>query len=192
MKIDNNLNLRQLNIEEMKYVYDTYMIKHFPDDELKPFILIENAYNKGIYDALGIIMNDEIIGYAYFVISDNNYLFDYFGIKEECRNLGIGSKVLDLIREYYYKANSIIGEVEDFNLATNNEDKSIQKRRYDFYLRNGCIDTGVKVILFDVDYIVIILSSKKDMDQTCIKKLYLEVYKSILPKKLFDEKVKIK
>lgn len=192
MKIDNKeLILRQLNIEEMKYVYDTYMTEHFPDDELKPFQLIKSVYDQGCYDALGIIYNNKIIGYAYFVKIDNKYLFDYFGITDQYRNLGIGSYMLDKIRTFYKDAECIIGEVEDYNLA-DPEQRTIQERRYNFYLRNGCVDTGLKVLLFDVDYIIIILSSNREIPTDNIKNMYLNIYKHVLPDKLFSKKVKIK
>lgn len=192
MKIDNKeLILRQLNIEEMKYVYDTYMTEHFPDDELKPFQLIKSVYDQGCYDALGIIYNNKIIGYAYFVKIDNKYLFDYFGITDQYRNLGIGSYMLYKIRTFYKDAECIIGEVEDYNLA-DPEQRTIQERRYNFYLRNGCVDTGLKVLLFDVDYIIIILSSNREIPTDNIKNMYLNIYKHVLPDKLFSKKVKIK
>lgn len=192
MKIDNKeLILRQLNIEEMKYVYDTFMTEHFPDDELKPFQLIKSVYDQGCYDALGIIYNNKIIGYAYFVKIDNKYLFDYFGMIDQYRNLGIGSYMLDEIRTFYKDADCIIGEVEDYNLA-DPEQRIIQERRYNFYLRNGCVDTGLKVLLFDVDYIIIILSSNREIPTDNIKNMYLNIYKHVLPDKLFSKKVKIK
>ena len=53
------------------------------------------------------------------------------------------------------QAKSIIGEVENPEFAKSEEDRRIQTRRFEFYMRNGFRDTGVRAACFGVPYIII-------------------------------------
>lgn len=186
-----NMNVRLLDLEEIREVYETYMVEDFPADELKPFLMIEKMFHEGRYEVLGVMDQEKLVGYANFVKIGNDYLFDYLAISKEMRNQGIGSEFLDAIREHYKDADSIIGEVEDFNLSTGAE-RELQERRYHFYLRNGLVDTNVKVWMFDVDYIVLMMPAKKTLNEEDVKQLYLDIYRAMLPEELFKAKVRVK
>lgn len=185
------MKVKVLDLDEIRYVYKTYMTEDFPDDELKPLDMIEQVYARGCYEALGVMDQDVLIGYAYFVKMGNDYLFDYLGIRKDMRNKGIGSEFLDAIRNHYKDADSIIGEVEDFNLSEGAE-RELQERRYHFYLRNGLVDTGIKVWMFGVDYIVLAMPAKTPLSEDVVKKLYMDHYKAMLPEHLYKTKVYVK
>lgn len=193
--MDLNLEVKKLNLEELKNVYETYMMKDFPANELKPFQMIAEKYKEGCYEALGVMKNNEIIGYACFVKLGNDYLFDYLGVREDIRNKGIGSQFLQVIKEYYKDADSIIGEVEDYTLSDGDE-RELRERRYHFYLRNGLVDTGVKVWMYGVDYIILMVGNENEYDaeqlKNKIKALYLAHYQNMLPENLFLTKVRVK
>lgn len=185
------MKVKVLDLDEIRYVYETYMTKDFPDDELKPLAMIEQIYEKKCYEALGVLDQDVLIGYAFFVKMGNDYLFDYLGIRDDMRNKGIGSEFLDAIRDYYKDADSIIGEVEDFTLSEGPE-RDLQERRYHFYLRNGLVDTGVRVWMFGVDFIVLAMPAKTQLNEEVVKSLYMEHYKAMLPEHLYKTKVCVK
>lgn len=182
----------ELSKEQVKYLYEVSMMKDFPDNERKPLSMILTAIDKGAYDCLGIVEKDTILGYAFFMKIGKDYLFDYYVILQEYRNSGIGSAFLQEIAKHYQDADSVIGEVEDFSLAESEEDKNLQERRYQFYLRNGYVDTAVRVKLFGVDYRVIEMAIGKAHTKEEIKELYRAHYKAIFPWIIYKQKVKIK
>jgi GNAT superfamily N-acetyltransferase len=70
----------------------------------------------------------------------------YFATRPEVRGRGYGSKILDMLRR----------EFEDYRIFLVTEpldpgapDNEMRARRQAFYRRNGCRDTGVKVISDD-------------------------------------------
>lgn len=89
-------------------------------------------------------------------------------------------------------SDSVIGEVEDPECSDNENDKILQTRRLNFYLRNGYIDTGVRVKLFGVDYIVLEMELNKNHSADEISALYKEHYRNMLPEKLYRTMVYIK
>ena len=58
---------RKLTNDEIASVYDLYMKKDFPANELKPFSIIEKSLEKGQYFCCGIFNGDKFCGYACFV-----------------------------------------------------------------------------------------------------------------------------
>ena len=189
------MKIIELSRNQIIDIYSSKMVNDFPADELRPLKMITGPYDKGIYKCYAIVdKSDEgdILGYAYFVKNDNHYLFDYLAISDEKRGSGIGSAFLSLLREQFANSESVIGEVEDPDYAENDADKDIQTRRLNFYLRNGYINTNVKVKLFGVDYIVLEMDLNKTHSEKEIIDLYNNHYRTMLPKKLFDSMVHIK
>lgn len=178
-----------LNKEQVKYLYKNYMVHDFPDDELKPLLMITRGMDNGTYQSLGIIEKNQILGYAIFVKNGKNYLFDYFGSIE--KNKGTGTKFLELLSTFFQEDECVVGEVENFEMETNEEDKFLQQRRYNFYLRNGYIDTGVRVKTFGVEYIILELKLKTIHTPDEIKSIYTNHYKSFLPALLYKKNIKV-
>lgn len=184
--------IRILSIEEMRKVYNEHMTKDFPDNERKPFSMIEKGMKKGTYECPGFFEGDELKGYSVFVKSERAYLFDYLAVIDGSRNSGIGADFLKKLFKHFEGENRVIGEVEDYELESDAEKRALQKRRYDFYIRNGYVDTGVKVKLFSVDYRILEMDKGKRYSWEEISKLYKGIYKSFLPWFLYIRFVKIK
>jgi hypothetical protein len=85
----------------------------------------------------------------------------------------------------------IMVEVEDPAFAVDEEQESIQIRRIDFYKRNGWIDTGLRVKCFSVPFIILKQKNCRDMDRSKYWETYQSFYKSVLPKKMFDENIEL-
>lgn len=178
-----------LNKEQVKYIYKKYMVHDFPADELKPLLMITRGMDAGTYQSLGIVEDDTILGYAIFVKNGKDYLFDYFGSVK--KNIGIGTKFLELLTTFFQEDECVVGEVENFEFETNKKDKELQLRRYNFYLRNGYRDTGVRVKTFGVEYIILELKLKTIHTKEEIKSIYTNHYQSFLPALLYKTNIKV-
>ena len=181
-----------LTVPEAKIMYDKHMVNDFPDSERKPFKMIEKGMNAGTYLFFGYKEAGEYIAYAVLVKNDDDYLFDYLAVVDGKRNGGIGAEFLKAVSKFVGKCDSIIGEVEDPDYATNEDDRNLQERRYQFYLRNGIIDTGLRVKLFGVDFRILEIDLGYAHSKEETEVLYKKHYKAILPWILYKLKVKVK
>lgn len=184
------VEIKKLNIGQTIMVYHKSLKNEFPVNERRPLFLIMKGMMKGTYECLGVFYKGRIIGYAFFLKHDNDYLWDYLAVFQKYRCRGVGSQIIKAVKEYYKNADSVIGEVENPECAGPNEDKSIMARRYHFYLRNGCVDTGVKSVTFGAHFIIIQISGRK-MDAEKIAKVYQMHYKESLPRRLYEGNIKV-
>ena len=114
---------------------------------------------------------------------------DYLAIDSDSRNNGIGSRAVHLIADHLKGAGDIIIEVEDPDHADDVAAKELQTRRYNFYLRNGCTDTGLRVKCFGVPFRIIRLWQQQNEDFDKLWDLYQEFYRIVLPKEMFDKNI---
>ena len=184
------MHLKTLTKDQLSDLYNDRMREDFPPSELKPLFVILDAVDKGIYEALGLYDGEEIVGYSCLVKQGNDYLVDYLAIYPEKRNGGIGSILVKLLSEHMDSTGNIIGEVEDPKYARNDDDRKLRIRRMDFYLRNGCFDTGVRAKCFGVEFIILRMGKKKLEKQKCWD-IYSAIYRSILPKDMYDENIEL-
>jgi len=197
-----NLKIHLLNREQIAQIYHTRMVQDFPPMELKPLQRMQDAYDQGNYVCYALLEEgkdigpatkaEDILAYAFFVKMDNHYLFDYLAVSSDKRNSGLGTSFLELLHGEFADSDSVIGEVEDPDCAENDTDRELQTRRLGFYLRNGYINTGIKVVMFDVDYIVLEMDLGKNHDRQTISNLYQEHYKAMLPREMFLAKIRMK
>lgn len=183
------MKLIELATEEVKQIYKKRLIYDFISDEQKPLDVILKAIDEGIYKCLGLRDEDELIGYVFLVKNDKDYLIDYFAIYPEKRNLGIGGKALKLLAEYFVDADIVLLEIEDPDKTDDMEEKELQARRRAFYLRNDCMDTGIRAICFQVPFQILVLGQHKSEDLGKLKELYKSFYRMVLPKEVFDENI---
>lgn len=179
------MEIRKLTTDQVKEIYNTHMKDDFIPDELKLLKYILLAVKKGIYDCLGAFEDDEVVAYAFMVKQGDDYLLDYLAVYPEKRNGGIGSKVLGLLKDYYKNARSILIEVENPEFAKDDSENEIQTRRIDFYLRNGCVDTGFKVSAFGVPFLVLEIGLGHVEELIGIEELYAGFYREMLPVEIF-------
>ena len=135
--------LTLLNSEEIKNIYNKYMVKDFPPDELKPLSSMMDMLSRGIYDCYGLYEEEKLLAYAYLTVLDDFILVDYLAVVPELRGSGIGSKLLCELKNI----------IRDF--ATDPQDKTTKIRRIDFYKRSGFVLSGVLSRLFDVEYVIL-------------------------------------
>lgn len=181
--------ISSLNKEQIAQIYRTHLCYDFPPDEQKTLDILLNAFDAGAYRGFGLYEN-ELLGYAFFVQLGNDYLLDYLAIVRGKRDLGLGSRFLQMIATEFSRANSLLVEVEEPDKALDQASYDLRSRRKAFYLRNGFLDTGINAEAFGVNF-RLLEPQEKPRSQEEIKALYLALYKTILPPDLFENNVVI-
>lgn len=113
---------------------------------------------------------DTLAGYAFFITMPDSdvMLLDYFAVLEEYRSQGLGGLFLQKMRDGLSRVQNtcttpsettagIFIETEDIACAATDAEKSLRKRRNDFYLRNGAVPTGLHDTLGTADYEIFFL-----------------------------------
>jgi len=185
------MELKPLNRVLIEQIYNERMEEDFPPSELKPLNIILEAVSKNIYECYGLFDKEEIAGYIFLIKCGNDYLIDYLATYPERRNSGLGGIMIQLIGEKLKDAQSIIGEVENPDFATNESDRSLQRRRINFYFRNGFRDTNVKAECFGVPFILIETGPNLIHSEEEIKALYRMHYQAILSKEMYEKNIMV-
>ena len=136
---------RVLNEEEMCRIYHEYLPRDFAADEIKPLVLMLDMLHNGTYEPLGLYLEGQLCGYAFFIRKEDWLLLDYYVILPEWRNQGIGGIFLKKFKEFFRDCAGILLEVERPEMAENEQERTIRVHRIRFYQRNGVQLTGLKV-----------------------------------------------
>ena len=185
------MRLEKLNKSQVESVYNERMVIDFPKDELKPLSIIYKAIDTGIYEPLGLFDETGIIGYSFLVKQGNNYLVDYLAVYPDQRNLGSGGVMVHLLSDYLKDAENLIAEIENPEYAENEDDKALQTRRFGFYTRNGCTDTGLRVKCFGVPFMILRWGTKQYENLDNLWDIYQSFYRAILPKNMFEKSLEL-
>ena len=185
------MDIRTLTIEEIRQTYKEHLRYDFPPDELKPLDRIEVSINEGKYLCIGAFGEDgKLVAYAFFVMTGDKCLLDYYAVIPELRGKGIGSAFLS---EAIRKADSSFTmiEIEDPFEAADEKEKLICQKRMDFYLNAGCINTEVRVSAFGVRFLILEYPLTGIHSASEVAEGYKDIYREILPSKMFEENIKI-
>lgn len=184
-------DLTLLSSDQINKIYKERTVFDFPPNELKPLDMLHKLVSEGRYECYGVIENEEIIGYSFLnrLGGKEDYLIDYLATIPSVRNCGLGAKILKLLAQKLAGADNVILEVENPEFAINDEDRKLQTRRLNFYLRNGFRDTNVRAECFSVPFIILELENGAVKSEKEIAEIYRQHYKAMLPKGLFDANV---
>ena len=185
-----NLRLELLDKEQRRRIYLENMKEDFPSSELKSLELIERGIAEGYYRFLGLMDQDEIIGYACLVDVKDTCLIDYLAVIPERRNSGAGSEMLRLLETRLKEKEYVIVEVELPDSGRDEDEATLRKRRVEFYLRGGILDTGIDVRCFGVDFRILEAGTHGPHDRNDVIRRYENIYRRILPETLFRDNVK--
>lgn len=153
--------VKGLTKEEIGHIYQTYMRKDFPSDELKPLSHITRSMDAGYGFSLGIYGGEELIGYAVFILCRETRcaLLDYFAILRGKRGGGLGHRALSLFAAYFEEnmpeVDGLYIESERVSAAADEKQRMTRERRIAFYQSCGCEMTALRSVLFGVDYSVL-------------------------------------
>ena len=188
--------IRPLTLDEVREVYRRFMVKDFPEDERKPLRMIEQALAQDRYLCLGLFDGEEILGYAFFAYTESggsrDCLFDYLAIREDMRNQGVGTQLLSGLAASLPKANSLILEVENPQMAKSEAERAQRQRRMDFYLRNGLRETGITSQVYGVEYSLLEAPVPRWHTPEEVRGICRRLYRSILPRNLYEKHVLIR
>ncbi len=181
--------IRELELSEIKELHETRMKKDFPAMELRPYRSMEQLHQKGRYGCCGYFEGNRQLAYACFYHTENSpyELMDLYAVFEELRGQGIGSAFLTELRRAILGKCGIFIEAESLDTAPNTEERMTRERRISFYMKNGAVRTGMRCLLFHVDYEILFLpaegaSASFDEDKTdpdlygALSGLYRELY----------------
>ena len=189
-------HIRILTLDEMKTIHRRHMRRDFPVNELRPFHSVRQLYRQGRYLGIGLFDEQEaLLAYAYFASltleGEKHYLFDYLAVVPDHRDSGVGSEFLKLLPSALSDGASIIGEVENPDLETEEAERRTKERRMQFYLRSGVRDTGVLTRLFGVDYRIMEYPLSRLHSPTEIASIYEAIYRSFLPDPVYQKQVRV-
>lgn len=178
--------LRELSLEEIKEIYETHLIFHFPADEVKPLAAIVEMYEKDIYSGWGFFEGKKLLAYALFLtVSDERYsLLDYLAVLPDYRDKGIGGKFLNALFHELPSIDTVFWEVENPDMASTDEERAQQLKRISFYQRNGALFTGLGSTQLGVPYLVMYHSHGSTSDISASKEKLERLYQTILPLEL--------
>lgn len=128
----------------------------FPIEERKPFSMILQKREEQFVEILAIKTNENrFCGMAVTVLHEDMVLLDYFAIASECRDGGMGTKALGLLKERYADRRFFL-EIESTDADVS--DRRNRMRRKAFYEKNGLTPTSLLVNLFGVEMEILVNS----------------------------------
>ena len=186
------MNIDLLTLPEIREIYRKRVKHDFPVNEVKSLAMIENAFRDGRYRCYGVREGDDLLAYAFFVLTKDVYLLDYFAVRKDLRSSGIGSGFLEeLNRSCFGEAVCVLVEVDDPSFAGSEEEKTVRERRLAFYLRNGLLDTGACARTFGADFRILEFPLGEPHSEAEAGAFYSQIYRSLLPKRIYEQMVKI-
>ena len=182
---------RAEDFARVKQIYKTRLTRDFIRAERKPLSAIHRLWEKGAYGAYFLMGGDETLGYAFFVRSGRNCLFDYFAIAEGHRDEGLGTIFLRMLAECFPGTDCILGEVEDPERAATDEERQLRERRVEFYRRSGYRITDVKATVFGVEFRLVEVPVGREHSDEELREIYTELYRLIFPPLIFRTQVRV-
>ena len=120
----------------------------FPASEKKPFSMIISMWRKGKSDVWYCEKDGQFAGLAITINGPDKILLDYLAVAPKRRGHGIGTEILQAMRQLY-EGKGLFLEIEIVSESADNFEE--RKRRKQFYLNNGMSEMNVFVELFGVD-----------------------------------------
>ena len=181
------MELRLPTIEQLRMVYDRDLKESFPAAELKPLRNMEQMWTNGWYKPYCLFDGDNIIGEALLWPGHPGWaLLDYLCVAPRCRNAGLGSVILQKLREAE-GGTVIIGESE---APVHAPDPVMAERRLGFYARNGLRTASYDTEMFGVHYKTVYLTSG-EVDEAELMREHRFVYEKTFDPDKFARYVRI-
>ena len=133
-------------ISQWVQIYQLYQ-KAFPASEKKPFGIILKKYRLGKTDIWRFTRDGKFAGLIITINGDAHILLDYLAVDEAQRGTGIGSEILQRMRQHY-AGKGVFLEIESVYEECDNLQQRL--RRKHFYEKCGMQSMEVFVWLFGV------------------------------------------
>ena len=181
------MELRIPSPEQLRTVYDRDLKEAFPPEELKALRSIEQIWAEGWYRPWCLFDGDSIVGEACLWLGHPGWaLLDYLCVSAGSRNSGLGSVLLQKLREA--EADTVIfGESEAPEGAP---DPELAERRLGFYARNGLRTAGYDTEMFGVHYKTLYLAAG-EVNEAELMREHRFVYENTFAADKFHKYVRI-
>ena len=128
------------------------------------------------------------------VFCGRNCLLDYYAVLPELRGQGIGSEFLKNLAGTGLKdrCDILMIEIENPKYAVDEDDRSTKTKRLNFYLNCGIVNTGVEVIVFGVEYLLLEYPVNGVHTPQEVAEAYDGLYKYLLPALLYRKNIKFR
>ena len=186
------MKLKELSTEQRQNVYNNYVVNDFHKSEVKPLKLIESLIDKGHYKCYGFYEYEQLLGYAYFVKTEENIFMDYLAVIPKYRCKGIGSKFISIIKEEFSeKFATLLAEVENPKYSLDEVDRFNRERRILFYLKNGFKTSDIETCVLEDQYSIIKLELCKELENEEIKEEVRDIYKTMFGEEFFKKNISV-
>lgn len=157
--------------------------KAFPAAEKKPFWMILKRRKQGGCEILSLRLEDGSFGgLAITMLYQDLVLLDYFAVNGKRRGKGIGSASLKAIQKRY-EGKRLFLEIESPEEKCQNLEE--RRRRKHFYLKNGMTQTGLLVLLFQIEMEVLAYQCSLSFEE------YFALYEDMFKEKAGDKVKKL-
>lgn len=176
------MKLTEAYNEQLAKIQELYR-EAFPAIERKPFAVITEKRQEGTAEILALeAENGEFLGLAISVLYKDMVLLDYFAVSPELRGKGAGSAAFQLLKQRYAEKRFFL-EIERTGVEAENALQ--RKRRKEFYLRNGMMETPLLVELFGTEMEILTASCPISYEE------YYELYVEVFGKSRMGRKIKL-
>lgn len=148
------MEVEKIEIKEMEILYANHLVYDFPQNELKSFETIKKSFNNHQSECLILKDKQKIIAYSVFVWKQPKVkILEYFAVTKENRGKGMGSLMISMLMDYL-KIDELIIESEDPDMSIDKKEKEIKQKRLSFYRKNNFKESGLKLKLGDVNFVI--------------------------------------
>jgi GNAT superfamily N-acetyltransferase len=182
------LEIKEVDIPEIKQIYEKYMVNDFPAAELKPFMAIESLIKRHSYKCFALDSQASLTAYAFLYFNDSQrcFLLDYFAVIATKRGRGYGSQFLTLLKKKLFAVDGFLVEVEKLESAEKEQEREEREKRLHFYLKNGKKKTNVTTNLLGVDFDILYQPLRKSLDDYYVYSALKGIYNTMYPEQLRD------
>ena len=173
-----------IKIEEKEglELYKKYMETDFPEDERPSYKEYKKLTISNKHEIYKYQENGETVAYFRSREKDNNILITHLAVIKKYRGIGIGKRLLNSIINFYKNKNLLIVEAESEKMANNEAELDIIKKRKKYYLNAGFEEQkGVKYILTDVDYSILVYYYITKLTNLELTNIIKSIYNDVLP-----------
>ncbi len=175
--------LKRLSTAEIGEIYNKYMTVDFPADELKPLASILRMVEDGLCTGYADFLDGIMQCYVFLCEYEGFVLVDYLAVNPDIRGKGIGSRLLAELKRML-AGRVILIECENIDKSASPEEAEIRRRRIAFYETSGFKFSGVKTLLFGVDFVIL---TYPECDYTATAEGLGSVYRQILREELYKK-----
>lgn len=185
------LILKTMDEKQICDLYRFQMRRDFPLSELKTLEAILSLLRTGVYDALAAYQHGELVGYAlmFCPAGERVALLDYLAVEPHLRGRGIGTELLACLQKHYAKSlTALMIECERPKAAP---DEAEARARIRFYTQAGAQMTSVRILLFAVEYSILVLPCSQTVPDADWATQMLSLYRQMLPRELYEKNVRL-